>query len=120
MECYGYHEFGYFQWTFRLKRLLYPRAWLSNENPGLMFDFATELLLQNKLLLPEATTLVCFVTELRGIPEGQRISPLEQLKKGPVTVSGLAFTEALERYTRLRNLEFFPTELELKLPSSEI
>ena len=46
------------------------------------------------------------VTELLDIPEGQRISPLEQLKKGPVTVSGPAFTEALERYTRLRNLEF--------------
>lgn len=46
------------------------------------------------------------VTELLDIPEGQRISPLEQLKKGPVTVSGPAFTEALERYIRLRNLEF--------------
>ncbi len=46
------------------------------------------------------------VTELLDIPEGQRISPLDQLKKGPVTVSGPAFTEALERYTRLRNLEF--------------
>ncbi|SQC99560.1 transposase [Escherichia coli] len=46
------------------------------------------------------------VTELLDIPEGQRTSPLEQLKKGPVTVSGPAFTEALERYIRLRNLEF--------------
>jgi hypothetical protein len=31
---------------------------------------------------------------------------MEQLRKGPVTVSGPSFTEALERYTRLRNLEF--------------
>lgn len=46
------------------------------------------------------------MTELLGIPEGQRISPLEQLKKGPATVSDPAFTEALERYIRLRNLEF--------------
>lgn len=46
------------------------------------------------------------MTELLKIPEGQRISPLEQLKKGPVTVSGPAFIEALERYVRLRNLEF--------------
>ena len=60
-EYYGYHEFGDFPWSFRLKRLLYTRAWLSNERPGLMFDFAT---------------------------------------------SGPAFTEALERYIRLRNLEF--------------
>ena len=31
---------------------------------------------------------------------------MEQLLKGPVVVSGPSFTEALERYTRLRNLEF--------------
>jgi hypothetical protein len=131
-EYYGYHEFGDFP-SFRLKRLLYTRAWLSNERPGLMFDFATAWLLQNKVLLPGATTLVRLVSEIReranqrlwkklaalpdswqtarvtellDIPEGQRISPLEQLKKGPVTVSGPAFTEALERYIRLRNLEF--------------
>lgn len=132
-EYYGYHEFGDFPWSFRLKRLLYTRAWLSNERPGLMFDFATAWLLQNKVLLPGATTLVRLVSEIReranqrlwkklaalpdswqtarvtellDIPEGQRISPLEQLKKGPVSVSGPAFTEALERYIRLRNLEF--------------
>lgn len=132
-ENYGYHEFGDFPWSFRLKRLLYTRAWLSNERPGLMFDFATAWLLQNKVLLPGATTLVRLVSEIReranqrlwkklaalpdswqtarvtellDIPEGERISPLEQLKKGPVTVSGPAFTEALERYIRLRNLEF--------------
>lgn len=27
-EYYGYHEFGDFPWSFRLKRLLYTRAWL--------------------------------------------------------------------------------------------
>ncbi|WP_251858981.1 Tn3 family transposase, partial [Escherichia coli] len=40
------------------------------------------------------------------IPEGQRLSVMEHLKRGPVTISGPAFTEALERYTRLRSLEF--------------
>jgi len=112
-QHYGYHDFGDQPWSFRLKRLLYVRAWLSNERPGLMFDFATAWLLQHKVLLPAASTLTRIdswqTAQLAGlleIPEGQRMSVMEQLRKGPVTVSGPSFTEALERYTRLRNLEF--------------
>ena len=132
-QHYGYHDFGDQPWSFRLKRLLYVRAWLSNERPGLMFDFATAWLLQHKVLLPAASTLTRIIGEIREranrrlwrklaslpdswqtaqlaglleIPEGQRMSVMEQLRKGPVTVSGPSFTEALERYTRLRNLEF--------------
>ncbi len=116
-----------------MPRLLYTRAWLSNERPGLMFDFATAWLLQNKVLLPAASTLTRVIGEIREratrrlwrklaalpnrwqtaqlaglleIPEGQRLSVMEHLKRGPVTISGPAFTEALERYTRLRSLEF--------------
>lgn len=132
-QHYSYHDFGDFPWSFRLKRLLYTRAWLSNERPGLMFDFATAWLLQNKVLLPAASTLTRVIGEIREratrrlwrklaalpnrwqtaqlaglleIPEGQRFSVMEHLKRGPVTISGPAFTEALERYTRLRSLEF--------------
>lgn len=129
----GYHDFGDFPWSFRLKRLLYVRVWLSNERPGLMFDFATAWLLQHKVLLPAASTLTRLIGEIREranrrlwrklaslpdswqtaqlaglleIPEGQRVSVMEQLRKGPATVSGPSFMEALERYTRLRNMEF--------------
>ncbi|SAD15963.1 transposon Tn3 transposase [Enterobacter hormaechei] len=132
-QHYSYHDFGDFPWSFRLKRLLYTRAWLSNERHGLMFDFATAWLLQNKVLLPAASTLTRVIGEIREratrrlwrklaalpnrwqtaqlaglleIPEGQRLSVMEHLKRGPVTISGPAFTEALERYTRLRSLEF--------------
>ncbi|WP_302789695.1 Tn3 family transposase [Hafnia paralvei] len=132
-QHYSYHDFGDFPWSFRLKRLLYTRAWLSNERPGLMFDFATAWLLQNKVLLPAASTLTRVIGEIREratrrlwrklaalpnrwqaaqlaglleIPEGQRLSVMEHLKRGPVTIRGPAFTEALERYTRLRSLEF--------------
>ncbi len=132
-QHYSYHDFGDFPWSFRLKRLLYTRAWLSNERPGLMFNFATAWLLQNKVLLPAASTLTRVIGEIREratrrlwrklaalpnrwqtaqlaglleIPEGQRLSVMEHLKRGPVTISGPAFTEALERYTRLRSLEF--------------
>lgn len=38
---YGYHEFSDSSWAFRLSRLLYTRAWISNERPSLMFDFST-------------------------------------------------------------------------------
>lgn len=62
---YDYHDFGDFPWTFRLKRLLYTRAWLSNERPGLLFDFATAWLLQNKILLPAASTLTRLIGEVR-------------------------------------------------------
>ncbi|MDT1913737.1 DUF4158 domain-containing protein, partial [Acinetobacter baumannii] len=62
---YDYHDFGDFPWSFRLKRLLYTRAWLSNERPGLLFDFATAWLLQNKILLPAASTLTRLIGEVR-------------------------------------------------------
>lgn len=35
-EQYGYREFTEPPWAFRLSRLLYTRAWISNERPGLM------------------------------------------------------------------------------------
>ncbi len=35
-----------------------------------------------------------------------RESVLEEIRKGPVTISGPSFTDALERYTRLRSMEF--------------
>jgi hypothetical protein len=131
-QHYGYYEFSDMHWLFRLKRLLYTRSWLSNERPGLMFDFATAWLLQNKILLPAASSLVRVIGEIReranrrlwrklmALPDnwqkekltsllephnGQRVSAFELIKSGPVTVSGPAFTETLERYTQLRSIE---------------
>ena len=62
---YGYHEFNSPPWRFRLTRLLYTRAWISNERPSLMFDFATAWLVQHKVLLPGATTLSRLISETR-------------------------------------------------------
>ena len=64
-EQYGYREFSDPPWAFRLSRLLYTRAWISNERPSLMFDFATAWLNQNKVLLPGATTLSRLISEIR-------------------------------------------------------
>lgn len=110
--------FGDFPWAFRLKRLLYTRAWLSKERSGLMFDFATAWLLQHKMLLPAASTLTRIIGELReranrrlwrklvSLPEGWQTSTTGGLTgglgrtagvcdgvtaKSPVAVSGPSF-----------------------------
>lgn len=125
---YGYHDFIW-PWTFRLSRLLFTRSWLSNERPGLLFDLATSWLLQNKILLPGVTTLTRLISEIREksatklwsrlsglvsetqrlrleellkVPNGVRTSYLEQLRKGPVAVSGPAFNQAVTRYLKLK------------------
>lgn len=125
---YGYRDFGKPPWSFRLSRLLYSRAWISNERPSLMFDFATAWLIQHKVLLPGATTLTRLIAEIREratnrlwrrlstlpsdeqkaqldrlleIPEGLRNSQFDRFRKGPVTISGPAFIEAVNRYKEL-------------------
>lgn len=127
---YGYHEFHSPPWSFRLSRLLYSRAWISNERPSLMFDFATAWLIQHKVLLPGASTLSRLISEVREratnrlwrrlsslptaeqkseldkmleIPEGQRTSQFDRFRKGPVTISGPSFNEAVERYKDLQS-----------------
>ncbi len=127
-EQYGYREFNHPPWSFRLGRLLYARAWISNERPSLLFDFATAWLIQNKVLLPGASTLTRLIAEVRAratnrlwqklsslpsraqkaklntllqVPDGQRNSRFDHFRKGPVTISGRAFNEAVDRYQAL-------------------
>lgn len=132
-EVYGYHDFSAPPWRFRLSRLLYSRAWISNERPSLLFDFATSWLIQHKVLLPGATTLSRLIAEIREratnrlyrrlfslssdeqkvrlktlfhIHDTQRISRFEYHHTGPATVSGPAFNQAVERYQELRAFGF--------------
>lgn len=126
---YGYRDFSAPPWRFRLTRLLYSRAWISNERPSLMFDVATACLIQNKVLLPGATLLQRLIIEIReraterlwlrlaalptldqkealekllDVPHGQRVSRFDRIGKGPVTVSGPSFVNAVGRYSELR------------------
>ena len=130
-QRYGYREFGDPPWAFRLGRLLYAKAWVGNERPSLMFDFATAWLVQNKVLLPGASVLSRLIAEIREraakrlwqrlsslptaeqkaqletllqVPEGMRASRFDRYRKGPTTISSPAFNAAVERYLELRAL----------------
>ncbi len=125
---YQYWDFAP-PWPFRLSRLLYTRSWISNERPSLLFDLATGWLIQNKILLPGASTLTRLISEVREraanrlwvrlsslpspeqvtkletllqVPDEYRTSHFDRYRKGPVTISGPAFNEAIERYQGLK------------------
>lgn len=127
---YGYQDFNTLPWRFRLSRFLYSRAWISNERPSLMFDIGTVWLIQNKVLLPGATTLQRLIIEIRErasnqlwrrlaslptaeqkvalkallvVPKELRISPFDRFRKGPVSISAPSFISAVERYSELQS-----------------
>nr|SHO14691.1 Transposase Tn3 family protein [Moritella viscosa]SHO15483.1 Transposase Tn3 family protein [Moritella viscosa]SHO18810.1 Transposase Tn3 family protein [Moritella viscosa] len=129
---YDYHEFNESSWVFRLSRLLYTRAWISNERPSLMFDFATAWLIQNKVLLPGVSTLSRLISEIRErainrlwkrlsslptnkqkeklktllqVPEGERVSRFDLYRKGPTNVSSPAFISSIDRYLELKDFD---------------
>ncbi|WP_133138078.1 Tn3 family transposase [Legionella rowbothamii] len=132
-KYYGYRDFNELPWAFRLSRLLYARAWISNERPILMFDFSTAWLIQNKIILPGESTLCRLISEIREratkclwkrlsslpskeqkqqleailhVPKGEPTSRFDYYRKGPVTISSAAFKEAMKRYLELKSFGF--------------
>lgn len=128
-EHFGYREFSDPVERFRLTRWLYLRAWLTPERASLLFDLATARLVERKVLLPGVTVLARQIARIRDraaarlwrvlaaapnsrqkarlkallvIPEGERQSPLERLRRGPTRVSGPALVEALARLNEIR------------------
>ena len=62
---YNYQDFNSASWRFRLSRMLYTRAWISNERLGVLFDFSAAWLIKYKVLLPGITTLTRLIAEIR-------------------------------------------------------
>ena len=129
---YGYFDFNEPPWRFRLARILYSRAWISNDRPSLLFEFSISWLMQHKVLLPGLTTLTRLIAEVRErattrlwmrlaampsdpqktqleslltIPEGKRNSLFDDYRKGPVNVSGLEFNKTIKRFCALAEFD---------------
>ena len=130
-KVYGYHDFSDPAWRFRLSRWLYARTWLADERPGHLFDLATHWLRQRKVLLPGATTLTRLISQIRErasvrtwrrlaalpsdeqcaqlealleVPDGERRSPFDRLRRSPRRIRRAAMRSALQRYRQLRHL----------------
>jgi len=130
-EHYGYEEFHRCQRTFTLLRRLYARAWLAEERPLVLFDFATAWLVQHKVLLPGASVLERLIasvisranrriwqslaslpdemqaqrlTDLLKTEEGQRTSELEWLRREERRASSRTIVSAMRRLRTIRSL----------------
>ena len=130
-DHYGYEEFHHSRKVFTLLRRLYARAWLAEEKPLVLFDFATTWLVQQKVLLPGATVLERLVARvinrtnerlwgllaqlpdelqarnllnLLKIEEGTRISKLEWLRREERKATSRTIVSAIRRLQTIRSL----------------
>jgi len=143
---YGYGDITEPRVGFRMTRWLYGVCWTGTERLGALFDRATAWLLAHKILLPGVTTLERFVVSVRArvearlyqlltrgitlqqkdqlqrlllVPEGDRVSLLDQIRSGPTRISGPAIRTAIDRLNAVRALGItVPTKA--RIPSSRI
>jgi len=145
-RSYEYQDFIDQPAHFQLVRWLYTRAWLTAERPSVLFDLATARLVDRKILLPGVNQLARLVASVRDhaqerlwrvlaqiptteqrhlletlliIPEGERQTPLDRLRRAPTRVTAPALVAALHRIDAVRLLGVRELDLSF-LPAGRI
>ena len=143
---YGYGDITEPRVGLRMTRWLYGVCRTGTERLGSLFDRATAWLLAHKILLPGVTTLERFVVSVRArveahlcrlltrgitvqqrdqlqrlllVPEGARVSLLDQIRSGPTRISGPAIRAAIDRLNAVRALGI-TVPMKAHIPSSRI
>ncbi|MCC2458355.1 MULTISPECIES: Tn3 family transposase [Bacillus] len=131
-SIYEYKNFTDQPGHWRLVRWLYTRAWLHNDRPSILFDFATARCIEQKILLPGVSVLTKLVAKIRdrasenlwknlaelpcteqrkqlenllqSDPEKKK-THLDRLSNPPFTISVTGIKHALHRLQELRQFE---------------
>ena len=129
-----------------MTRWLYGVCWTGTERLGALFDRTTALPLAHKILLPGVTTTERLVVSVRArvearlyrllsqeltaqqkeqlqrlllVPEGDRVSLLDQIRSGPTRISGPAIRATIDRLNAVRALGI-SIPMKARIPSSQI
>ncbi len=144
--AYAYRIFTGQPQHFQFLRWLYARAWIGTERPSVLFDRATAWLVLRKILLPGVTVLERTIAEVRDhantrmwrllaqtltptqqaqldtllvVPDGERSTLLEQLRRAPTTESGPGLVQGLERFETIQQLRM-PRLTATRIPPSRL
>ena len=85
---YGYRDSTDPAEGFRLVRWLFTRAWLTPEQPSLLFDLATARLIERQVLLPGVSILARLVARIRERANARLYRKLAQMPSAEQRAAG--------------------------------
>jgi len=143
--AYGLREFEAVEKD--LREWVDARAWTTSDGPKAIFADAVRWLRERDVLLPGVTVLARLVARVREeayqrlwdtlhgmltseqrrlldslavVSEGERFSPLERWRRGPVKASGLNMVKALDRVSQITGTGFGRLDLESAVPARRL